>query len=95
MSQFYASIQGNRGEATRGGTKGSGITGHIRGWQGGVRVDGGMLPGGGERFRITITGGSGGHSADRELATVDETGRILTLFGQPFNEEVYRKLTAD
>ena len=32
MAQFYASIQGNRGEATRMGTKASGIEGHIRGW---------------------------------------------------------------
>jgi len=38
MSQFYASIQGNRGEATRQGTKKSGISGHIRGWNIGVEV---------------------------------------------------------
>ncbi|MFA5238402.1 MAG: hypothetical protein WC476_01665 [Phycisphaerae bacterium] len=39
MSQFYASIVGNRGEATRQGTKNSGITGHIRGWNTGGRVN--------------------------------------------------------
>lgn len=39
MSHFYASIQGARGEATREGTKKSGITGHIRGWNIGARVD--------------------------------------------------------
>lgn len=38
MAQFYASIQGNRGEATRMGTKSSGISGHIRGWNVGARV---------------------------------------------------------
>ena len=38
MSQFYASIQGNRGMATRQGTKNSGISGHIRGWQVGAEV---------------------------------------------------------
>ena len=38
MAQFYASIQGNRGEATRMGTKASGIDGHIRGWHVGCRV---------------------------------------------------------
>ena len=32
MSQFYAIIKGSRGEATRGGSKRSGIEGHIRGW---------------------------------------------------------------
>lgn len=39
MAQFYASIQGNRGEATRMGTKKSGIYGHIRGWHSGGRVE--------------------------------------------------------
>ncbi len=38
MSHFYADIQGNRGGATRGGSKDSGINGHIRGWHSGVRV---------------------------------------------------------
>ena len=38
MARFYASIQGNRGEATRMGTPGSGIEGHIRGWNTGVLV---------------------------------------------------------
>ena len=38
MAQFYASIQGNRGEATRMGTKASGINGHIRGWNVGAEV---------------------------------------------------------
>lgn len=39
MSQFYASIQGHRGTATRLGTKKSGIHGHIRGWNIGIEVD--------------------------------------------------------
>lgn len=39
MAQFYASIQGARGEATRLGHKTSGITGHIRGWNLGGRVN--------------------------------------------------------
>ena len=38
MAQFYASIQGNRGEASRMGSKNSGIEGHIRGWNIGARV---------------------------------------------------------
>lgn len=38
MARFYADIQGNRGQATRMGTKGSGIDGHIRGWDSGARV---------------------------------------------------------
>jgi hypothetical protein len=38
MSHFYAEIQGNRGVASRGGSKKSGIRGHIRGWHVGARV---------------------------------------------------------
>lgn len=38
MAQFYASIQGNRGTATRMGSKKSGMDGHIRGWSIGCRV---------------------------------------------------------
>ena len=38
MAQFYADIQGNRGEATRMGTKASGMDGHIRGWHTGAKV---------------------------------------------------------
>ncbi len=40
MSRFYASIQGNRSAATRQGTAASGIAGHIRGWDIGVKVEG-------------------------------------------------------
>ena len=39
MAHFYASISGAAGEATRLGHKNSGITGHIRGWNVGARVD--------------------------------------------------------
>lgn len=39
MSHFYADIQGNRGQATRQGTKNSGIEGHIRGWNVGAKVE--------------------------------------------------------
>lgn len=38
MAQFYAEIIGSRGPATRMGTKESGLSGHLRGWNIGVRV---------------------------------------------------------
>ena len=38
MAQFYGSMQGNRGQTTRMGTKSSGFDGHIRGWNIGARV---------------------------------------------------------
>lgn len=38
MSHFYGTIQGNRGEATRCGAKGSGYEATAAGWQGAVRT---------------------------------------------------------
>lgn len=63
MSHFYGDIQGNRGEATRGGSKDSGVDGHIRGWHTGARVecfydeDSGK-----DMVRVYRTSGSSGHS---------------------------------
>ena len=61
MARFYASIQGNRGEATRMGTPSSGITGHIRGWSTGVRVEVDVDPETGrDRVKVLRTRGSNG-----------------------------------
>ena len=61
MAQFYASIQGNKSEATRMGTKNSGIEGHIRGWSIGCRVDCGYDAEKDMDFvDITLTKGSSG-----------------------------------
>ena len=60
MSNFYASIQGSKGEATRCGSRD--ITGHIRGWNSGVEVFGWKESNDDEdydAFRIELTGGSG------------------------------------
>lgn len=58
MARFYASIQGNRGEATRIGSKDSGIEGHIRGWNIGGRVCCFVGENGEDRVQISLTGGS-------------------------------------
>ena len=39
MSHFYGTLEGSRGEATRCGTKDSGITTHAAGWNGAIRVN--------------------------------------------------------
>jgi len=39
MSHFYGTLKGSRGEATRCGTKKSGITTHTASWEGAVRVE--------------------------------------------------------
>ena len=39
MSHFYSKIQGNRGAATRCGTKDSGVTGCVASWDGAIRSE--------------------------------------------------------
>ena len=39
MSHFYSVIQGNRGQATRCGTKDSGVTATAASWTGAIRTD--------------------------------------------------------
>lgn len=39
MAHFYGGIQGNRGEATRLGTKSSGLNGFLNGWNIGINVN--------------------------------------------------------
>lgn len=38
MSHFYGTLQGSRGEATRAGSKDSGLTAVAASWEGAVRV---------------------------------------------------------
>ena len=59
MAHFYANIQGNRGEATRMGSKDSGIRGHIRGWDIGGSVWCRHYNGK-DRVTLTVTSGSNG-----------------------------------
>jgi hypothetical protein len=60
MAHFYAEIKGNRGEATRMGTKESGIRGHIRGWDVGIKVYGSVGEDGEDEFTVYLTPGSNG-----------------------------------
>ncbi len=38
MSHFYGTLQGNRGQVTRGGTANSGLTTVAAGWRGAIKV---------------------------------------------------------
>ena len=70
MAHFYASIQGNRGEATRMGTKSSGIDGHIRGWTSGVKVYGHYDETHDfDHFDIYLSSGSNGHYSDEFIGS--------------------------
>jgi len=59
MSQFKADIQGSKGAASRLGGKASGISGHIRGWSSGIRVEGHHDEELGDIFLVWQTTGSG------------------------------------
>ena len=72
MSRFYASIQGNRGEATRQGTKSSGISGHVRGWNIGVRVYCYVNKEGKDVASVVLTGGSSNSSMIKDLGVHTE-----------------------
>lgn len=67
MSRFFASIQGNKGEATRQGTEKSGIAGHIRGWDLGCRVNCAVNHEGEDFVRISLTSGSNGNGREVHL----------------------------
>lgn len=69
MSHFYASIQGSRGEATR--TGGKRMSGHIRGWSIGCRVECSIVDGK-DVINIYKTDGSSGHTPDELITELTE-----------------------
>ena len=71
MAQYYADIQGNRGQATRMGTKNSGMTGHVRGWNVGCRVQIDHVDGK-DLVRVYKTHGSSGSGSDVLIAAFDK-----------------------
>ncbi len=58
MAQFKGSIQGSRGQASRLGSKVSGLVARVNGWDLGVEVRAIHLKEGGDAFIIVRTGGS-------------------------------------
>lgn len=81
MAHFYAEIKGQRGPATRMGSKNSGIRAHIRGWNHGVRVEGTHYEtqnGKPDSFAIFATSGSNGNHPSIYLGEV-----VLNKKGEP------------
>ena len=64
MAQFKADIKGSRGSVSRLGGKASGITGHIRGWESGIRIEGHHDEDLGDIFMVYQTSGSGFKAKD-------------------------------
>lgn len=78
MAQFMAIIRGQRGEATRLGSKKSGIAASINGWHNGIKVDGKHDEKTGEDvFVVSITGGSRG--AIPETVVIRASASKLTI----------------
>jgi len=72
MAHFYASIQGNRGKATRLGSKTSGIFGHVSGWNIGCKVYVNHNTDGQDVVTVYRTGGSNGGRPEELIATFTE-----------------------
>jgi len=71
LSHFYSEIQGNRGEATRCGSAGSGIRSNAKGWSSGVVVRGYIdQETDSDVFTIQMTSGSGGGYSSKFIGKV-------------------------
>jgi hypothetical protein len=73
MSHFYSEISGNRGPATRAGTKSSGVSAYVQSWTG--RIESRMYCDeldGQDRGYVVLTSGPKGFFA----ASIDLTGEI-------------------
>lgn len=70
MSQFYGSMSGQgKTQVTRGGGKNSGIQGHIRGWNVGVKVYGYVGLDGADTFCVSLSSGSSGNGGEFLIGT--------------------------
>jgi len=77
MSRFYGSVRGSAAsEAARQGSAGSGIEGHIRGWEMGIEVRMGVDPTGADVAQVFITRGS---NSDMRGCTLVPSQNVLAF----------------
>lgn len=69
MSHFYGTVEGNRGAATRGGTKGSGLITTAAGWGGAIMVRVYHDKEGVDRYVITLGPWKGSEGAYKTIAS--------------------------
>ena len=79
MAQFRAVIKGQRGEASRLGSKSSGLNVKANGWTSGIQVIATYRDGIGDCFEIWETGGSLKTRPDRLIATLFDNGESVEL----------------
>lgn len=77
MARFRGTIQGNRGEASRLGTKGSGLGVTCNGWNGGVSVYADVNTKDEDVFYIYATAGSGYGLGEGLICKLDQFGRAI------------------
>ena len=72
MAQFRAIILGQRGAASRLGSKNSGILAHVDGWNAGVTVRAMVDTQGRDVFTVYATGGSNRAQTERVIAVITD-----------------------
>ena len=74
MAQFRGGVIGNRGEATRLGTKSSGLYVYADGWNKGITIKCSTDSNGRDRFCVWETGGSNGALPSKLLMEIIDEG---------------------
>jgi hypothetical protein len=80
MAQFRATIKGQRGEASRLGSKKTGIVANVNGWTTGIRIEAGHVDGR-DVFRVFATSGSGRTHSDTLLGTLTQDQGGINAWG--------------
>lgn len=70
MAQFRAVIEGQRGSASRLGSKQSGMTAHVDGWNAGVTVRASVDSEGRDVFTVYQTGGSNRVTSEKLIGRI-------------------------
>ena len=79
MARFRAIIQGQRGEVSRLGSKASGLTVKVNGWNLGVEIDGAVDAADADFFEVYATPGSSPQGKETYLGTVKLVDGVPTL----------------
>jgi len=74
MAQFRATISGQRGEASRLGSKNSCMRARVNGCDGGVEIRANVDAHGHDVFAVYATSGSNGRFSDKYLGYIDGSG---------------------
>lgn len=80
MAQFRGTVSGQRGEASRLGSKNSGLTVTANGWNAGVTVRARVNDEGCDVFDVYATGGSGYNGRHERIASIVDGKLVFALW---------------